>query len=589
MYPEGVAVDAAGSVYISSSTTNQVFKETFSAGGYTESTISSGFDYPIGIAVDGAGNVYIADTAKGVLKETLSGGSYTQSVVNSQSFPAGVAVDGGGTVYISNGNTNLVLKETLSGNSYTESLITTALGEPMALAVDQSGNLYVADLASSSVYKFTPSAGNYTQSLVANNLVYPEDVAVDGSGNVYLSSSSGGTLIRLAPSADGYTQSIVPTTGLSVPFCIAVGGNGSVYIGDTNNDRVLKEDFSDPPTLSFAPTDVGSTSADSPETETVENIGNAVLNLTGLSYPTDFPEQAGGGTNACTSTTSLNPGGMCDLKIDFTPQADVGKFEDVTLTDNALNVAGAQQVIQLSGLRPALAATQLVVSAPASTQSGSAFTLTVTALDSLGYVVTTYSGSVAFTSSDPLMVNPGTLTLSGGVGHTTVTLRTAGFQTITATDATNHLGGTSSVITVANSGLQLVTFGSQAIGTSSAGQTLTFSFPAGTTVGSIQVVTQGATGLDFTNPRTGSCTAGTAYSAGATCTVGVTFKPTLAGSRYGAAVLLDPSGNVLATLYVQGTGIVPQVSFVPGTQSTLVSGLYSPWEAAVDPSGNVYQ
>jgi hypothetical protein len=151
MYPEGVAVDATGNVYIASSTTSQVFKETLSAGGYTESTISGVFDYPIGIAVDGAGNVYIADTAAGVLKETLSGGSYTQSVVNSQTFPDGVAVDGAGNVYISNRNTNYVLKETLSGNSYTGSLITAALGEPMGLAVDQIGNLYVADLASGSV------------------------------------------------------------------------------------------------------------------------------------------------------------------------------------------------------------------------------------------------------------------------------------------------------------------------------------------------------------------------------------------------------------------------------------------------------
>ena len=120
---------------------------------------------------------------------------------------------------------------------------------------------------------------------------------------------------------------------------------------------------------------------------------------------------------------------------------------------------------------------------------------------------------------------------------------------------------------VTYTGSGAVNFGSQAIGAPSTSKSLTFSITSGTTVGSIQVVTQGATGLDFTDAGTGTCTAGTAYSAGTTCTVDVTFKPTLPGTRYGAAVLLDPSGNVLATGYVQGTGIGPQVNFLPGTQN----------------------
>ena len=63
-----------------------MLKETPSGGGYTQTTIGSGLSFPNGVAVDGSGNVYIADTNNNqVLKETLSGGNYTQSTVANQS------------------------------------------------------------------------------------------------------------------------------------------------------------------------------------------------------------------------------------------------------------------------------------------------------------------------------------------------------------------------------------------------------------------------------------------------------------------------------------------------------------------------
>jgi hypothetical protein len=104
---------------------------------------------------------------------------------------------------------------------------------------------------------------------------------------------------------------------------------------------------------------------------------------------------------------------------------------------------------------------------------------------------------------------------------------------------------------VSYAGSGAVNFGSQAIGTSGAPTALTFSFSSGTPVGSIQVVTQGATGFDFTNAGTGTCAAGTTYPAGASCTVDGTFNPGLPGTRYGAAELFDSSGTVLAIAYLQ--------------------------------------
>ena len=89
------------------------------------------------------------------------------------------------------------------------------------------------------------------------------------------------------------------------------------------------------------------------------------------------------------------------------------------------------------------------VSTPASATAGSAFSFTVTALDQINNTVTGYSGTVHFTSSDGTATLPANSTLTNGVGTFSATLRTAGGQTITATDTvTSSITGTSNPLTV---------------------------------------------------------------------------------------------------------------------------------------------
>jgi len=143
------------------------------------------------------------------------------------------------------------------------------------------------------------------------------------------------------------------------------------------------------------------------------------------------------------------------------------------------------------------------------------------------------------------------------------------------------------------------TSGTQNLGSISVGSTAsttrTFTFGAGGTIGAPAVLTQGAAGLDFTDAGTGSCTTnGTShiYNNGDTCTVDVKFNPAHPGTRYGGVELLKNSGAVIATGYVYGTGVGPQVIFSPGTQSTVAdftnNGLSLPKGVAVDASGNIY-
>jgi hypothetical protein len=98
---------------------------------------------------------------------------------------------------------------------------------------------------------------------------------------------------------------------------------------------------------------------------------------------------------------------------------------------------------------PPAAATHFSVSAPTSAVAGSAFNVTVTALDANNNVVTNYSGTVHFTSSDGSAVLPANYTFTTGDGgaHTfSVTLKTAGGQTVTATDvSTGSITGSATV------------------------------------------------------------------------------------------------------------------------------------------------
>ncbi|MGA7522641.1 MAG: hypothetical protein WBW84_09165 [Acidobacteriaceae bacterium] len=142
---------------------------------------------------------------------------------------------------------------------------------------------------------------------------------------------------------------------------------------------------------------------------------------------------------------------------------------------------------------------------------------------------------------------------------------------------------------------QAVNFKTVAVGSTSGKQTLTFTFKgsANTTIQAPMVVTQGATGLDFADAGTGTCTTtngtGHPWAPKSTCTVDVKLNPKYAGMRYGAVELLNTSGTLLATAYIYGTGQGPQLMFPSNTTSTMLGGGYSgPEGMAVDASGNVY-
>jgi len=124
------------------------------------------------------------------------------------------------------------------------------------------------------------------------------------------------------------------------------------------------------------------------------------------------------------------------------------------------------------------AATHLSVTAPTNATAGTSFNFTVTALDASNNVVSSYSGSVHFTSTDGQAVLPADSTLTNGTGTFSPTLKTIGGQTITATDTVKaSITGTSHSITV--SGVAAAThFSVTAPATATAGTSFNFTVTA---------------------------------------------------------------------------------------------------------------
>jgi hypothetical protein len=131
----------------------------------------------------------------------------------------------------------------------------------------------------------------------------------------------------------------------------------------------------------------------------------------------------------------------------FSVTLKTGGTESITATDTVTSsITGVQSGIMVN----AASGNYLVVSGfPSPTVAGVAHTVTVTAYDASGNVATGYSGTVKITSSDGKAVLPANAGLTGGVGSFSVTLETAGTESITATDTvTSSITGFQNGITV---------------------------------------------------------------------------------------------------------------------------------------------
>ncbi len=423
--PFAAAMDGAGNIYVGNYTGSNVVK--IAAGGGSASVVSTGaytLNEAAGVAVDGAGDVYIADYGHNRIVLVASTGAASVLSITGLSTginqPAALALDGAGNLYIADWGNNRIVKVTPAGAGYVLATggYTLSSSGVTGVAVDASGNVYIADRVANHIVKVAASGAASLVSLTGLSLSNPQGVAVDGSGNLYIADSGHRRVIELTSSG---VASVVQTPGLTIGtimYGVAVDANGNIYVVDWSNNRVMKVDVSGA-ALSFANTQIGATSSDSPKTATVTNIGNEAL-LAGANpiYTADFSENSSD-SNLCTVSTSLDPGEVCDVSVMFTPQSAGVLSANVVTTDNHLNGTSVSHNVAVRGTgTPGSASIELQSSAnPA--LIASSVTLTATVYSS----VSTPTGSVSFYDGTTLM-GSGAL-VSGAATYTTSSLAAA--------------------------------------------------------------------------------------------------------------------------------------------------------------------
>ena len=202
----------------------------------------TGLRLPHGVAVDAAGNVYVAETRTNQVFK-LAAGSSTQTVLPFRGLrsPHGVAVDSAGAVYVVNYSDGQVMKLAAGASKPTVLPKTGTRGPSGDVAVDTAGNVYISisGKSHSSLLRLAPGSNTWTALPVApdnaNFSTGEQNVAVDTAGNVYVITSEG--VLKLAPGSDNWTA--LPGVPRFVdPMGLAVDPSGNnVYITDHLGSR----------------------------------------------------------------------------------------------------------------------------------------------------------------------------------------------------------------------------------------------------------------------------------------------------------------------------------------------------------------
>ncbi|HKD59395.1 MAG TPA: kelch repeat-containing protein, partial [Terracidiphilus sp.] len=591
-YPVGMALDGAGNRYIANygSGNRAGFVVKVTPGGVQTTVLSSYTSAPsqnpapIGVAVDGAGNLFIVDLYLPYAVKLAPNGVQT-TLGSGLSFPIGIALDAVGDVFIGDQNNKRVVEVTPGGVQTTVPF--TGLQLPWGVAVDAAGDVFVADgdqLAQPAIPSrvLEYSSGGVQTTVLSSGLSRAYDLAVDAAGDVIIADAGNSRVVGVTPGGAQFTVG----SGLGFPSGVTVDGAGDVYIGDQGNQQVYEVSRSQGPSWNFGPVNVGGRSTDLGVT--IQNIGNQTLTGTvGSPSNTNFGNDLINSTCTSVNEISLAPAATCVLDI-YAQPTNVGALTGtVPVSDNSLNGSPSTQTIPLQ-----VTGTGTVTS----------YTLTVTGVGSGTGTVTSGDGVISCSDAG------GTVT---GTCSSTYPANSPVTLTASAASGSIFLGwggacassGTSPQCDVAMSGPENVTasFGQQNFGNlnvcpvgqntpapCTSATTLTYNIPTTTIMGAIQVVTQGANGLDFALGSGSTCT-GT-ISGGNSCNVNVTFTPLAAGLRLGAVKLFDNSGALVASTLIYGVGQAPLAVFSPGARVQVHTGtsLHYPNGLLADAAGNLF-
>src|ERR1019366_5909839 len=268
--PSGVAVDAAGNLFIADYGNNRVRKVdaagvistiagTNSAGfaGDGGLAVNSKLSSPQGVAVDSTGNLFIADYGNNRIRRVDASGNITTFAgTNSSGYlgdggaatntrlnlPTGVAVDPSGYVMIADCNNNRIRQvspsgiiSTVAGNGSTaysgdgDAPTNASLYQPFGLTVEAAGSLLIADQNHSRIRRVTLGRVPTLQIINAttNNAGNYQVVVTSLGGSV--TSSIVNLSVVFPPSIVTPPQNIVATNGNPAGFSVTATGSDPLF------------------------------------------------------------------------------------------------------------------------------------------------------------------------------------------------------------------------------------------------------------------------------------------------------------------------------------------------------------------------
>jgi hypothetical protein len=398
-------------------------------------------------AKEGAGALYLGSGTTATLTDcTLSGNSTSGGILNGGN-------DHGGAIRVRGGGTLTLTDCTLSGNSaYTRGGALENEGSATLINCTVSGN--------SAAGKTTSAGGGIWGTVTLDNTIVAGNTSPSGPDvNGTATSSSGFNLIGngtgMSGISNGTNGNQVGTAASPInPLLAALGGYG----GPTPTMALLPGS----PALAAGSVALdGSAATDQRGQPRV--VGGAIdigafENQAGPAFSFSAPASTTAGNSFSITVTALDGSGQVNPNytgtITFTstdPLAGLPATYMFTSADQGVHIftvtlkrAGAQTIGALDATAGAAtvsvapaAASSFVITGPSSVGAGTAFSITVTAVDAYGNVATGYRGTVHFSCSDgkaSLAANYTFTTTDSGTHTFSVKLKTKGTQTITVTD-----------------------------------------------------------------------------------------------------------------------------------------------------------
>ena len=309
--PSNVAVDGAGSVYVSDRGNSTIRRLTPIGTNWAVSTIAglagsignadgtngqARFSNPSGVAVDTNGIVYVADWQNHTIRKltptgtnwivtTIAGRAGFQGELDGTNgnarfnMPQGPAVDAAGRVYVADFGGNRVRMITPSGTNWVVRTIA-SLNQPSGVAVDSANNLFVTEQAAHVIRKISPIGASWVITTIAGmagvpgsadgtngaaQFNYPGGLAADTVGNVFVADFNNDTIRKVAPVGSNW---VVTTIGgvagragssdgsgsaarFSGPNGIAVDALGNLFVADFHNNTMRRGHPIDLPSLNI--------------------------------------------------------------------------------------------------------------------------------------------------------------------------------------------------------------------------------------------------------------------------------------------------------------------------------------------------